>query len=57
MCLEGQRDREALDRGDEPGWQGPVDSEAWVCRRCIKMAAGALHKDKDYEWTKPECRE
>ena len=54
MCLEETVDRKALERGDEPGWQSPAYPEAVICRRCIKLAAGALHKDKDYAWTKPE---
>lgn len=53
MCLEKAEDRAALDRADEPGWQSPVREEAAVCRRCIKLAAGALHKSKDFEWRKP----
>jgi hypothetical protein len=44
MCLE---------KRDEPGWAGPMYPEANVCRRCVKMAAAVLHKDKDYAWEKP----
>jgi hypothetical protein len=44
MCLEHR---------DEPAWQSPAYPEAVVCRRCVKLAAGALHKDKDFAWTKP----
>jgi hypothetical protein len=54
MCLEGAADRKALGRGDEPGWQSPLYPESVICRRCINLAAGALHKDKDFAWTKPE---
>lgn len=54
MCLEGDDDRAAQDRADEPGWQSPVETDAHLCRRCIKLASGALHKDKDYDWRKPE---
>ena len=53
MCLESRTDRAALNRADEPGWQSPVNSEAVVCRRCIKLAAGALQKDKDFAWKRP----
>lgn len=53
MCLERGDDRRAMERGGEPGWQSPVREEACVCRRCIKLAAGALHKDKDFAWRKP----
>ena len=44
LCLENER--------DDPHWRSPV-TDALVCRRCIKQAAGALHKDKDIPWTKP----
>lgn len=44
MCLENRED---------PAWQSPAYPEAVVCRRCIKLAAGALHKDKDFAWSKP----
>jgi len=54
MCLERDTDRRELDRGDEPGWQSPVREEGCVCRRCIKLASGALHKDKDSGWRKPK---
>ncbi len=44
MCLEDR---------DDPTWRSPVSDEASICRRCIKQAAGGLHKDKDYDWSKP----
>jgi hypothetical protein len=44
MCLEER---------DEPGWQGTA-AGAHICRRCVKQAAGALHKSKDWDWSKPE---
>jgi hypothetical protein len=53
LCREGAPDRAALDRADEPGWQSPAYPDACVCRRCVKRAAGVLHKDPDYAWTKP----
>jgi len=53
MCLEEGKDRAAQNRGGEPGWQSPAFEEATICRRCIKLAAGVLHRDKDYNWTKP----
>ena len=53
MCLEERGDREALGRGDEPGWQSPL-YEVSLCRRCIKLAVGSLEKDKDFGWQKPE---
>jgi len=54
MCLEASEDRRALDRAGEPGWRSPMYDDACVCKRCIELAAKALHKDKTYEWTKPE---
>ena len=44
MCLEDR---------DEPGWRG--DTSAHICKRCIKQAAGAMHKSNDWDWTKPDC--
>ena len=43
MCLEARED---------PGWHGSGDA-SYICRRCIKQAAGALHKSKDWDWVKP----
>ncbi len=53
MCLETNADREAEERSDHVGWQSPMHEEAVICRRCIKLAAGALHKDADSSWRKP----
>lgn len=53
MCLEAESDRAATGRGDEPGWQSPVHEEAVICRRCVKLAAASLDKDKDFGWQKP----
>lgn len=55
MCLEGVSDREVLNRKGEPGWQSPVYTEANICRRCIKLAAGTLHKDAENNWQKPRA--
>lgn len=55
MCLEEDEDRAALDRGEERGWRSPAYPDAAVCRRCIKQAAGALHKSPAYAWRKPEA--
>ncbi|MCH2135095.1 MAG: hypothetical protein MK101_00770 [Phycisphaerales bacterium] len=44
MCLE-QR--------DDAIWSGSA-SDACICGRCIRQAAGALHKSKDWSWTKPD---
>jgi len=54
MCLETAAARAELGRGDEPGWRHRSNPEAAICRRCIKLAAGALHKDPDFPWAKPE---
>lgn len=53
LCREGESDRAALDRAGEPGWPSPAHPEARICRRCAKRAAGVLHKDPDFAWTKP----
>lgn len=53
MCLETAEARHALKRDDEPGWQSPMHEDAFICRRCIKLAAGALHKNADFAWQKP----
>mgnify|MGYP004367155311 CR=1 FL=1 len=44
MCLETR---------DPPWWESPTRAEARVCRRCVKQAAGALHKNRDWDWQKP----
>jgi len=44
MCLE---------ETDRPGWASPVSDTARICRQCIKRSAGRLHKDEDWDWTKP----
>lgn len=44
MCLEERA---------EIAWQSPMYVEAVACRRCVKQAAGRLHKDPDWDWTKP----
>ncbi len=43
MCLEERED---------PLWRGSRD-QACICLRCIKQAAGALHKSRDWNWVKP----
>ena len=53
MCLESASDRVALNRADEPGWRSPLRPDAVICRRCIKLAVGALAKDPDFNWTRP----
>ena len=55
LCLERPEDRAAENRPGEPGWVSPMHDDAAVCRRCIKLAAGALHKDSDYDWRKPDA--
>ena len=37
----------------DPHWRSPIDEAKLACRRCVKQAAGALHKDKDTDWSKP----
>lgn len=44
LCLEPRTD---------PAFQSPVRPEAFVCRRCIRLAGRALHSDPDHDWHKP----
>lgn len=44
MCLEAKA---------EGMWQSPVLEEARVCRTCVNRSAGKLHKDPDWNWSKP----
>lgn len=53
MCLESDADRAAMNRAGEPGWISPAFPEAAICRRCIKMAAAVLTKDRDSGWRRP----
>lgn len=39
---------------DAPGWVSPVRAEAVICQPCAKRAAGVLHKDPDWAWSKPQ---
>jgi hypothetical protein len=57
MCLEGDDDRRALDRGGEAGWRSPLDEHAAICRRCLELAARSLEKDQDSGWKRPEMSE
>jgi len=54
MSRESEQDRIALRRAGEPGWRSPVDPEAVVCRKVVRMAAATLQKDPDFKWQKPE---
>lgn len=40
------------DHEPEAQARGPAAPPA-ACERCIKQAAGRLHKDKDWDWKKP----
>jgi hypothetical protein len=46
MCLEDRKDS---------SWASPVDEEALICLRCIKLGARALEKDAESGWTRPEA--
>jgi hypothetical protein len=48
MCLESS---------DDGLWVSPLRAEGRICRRCIKQAAGVLHKCRDWSWTKPDQSE
>jgi len=45
LCLEHGR--------TDPHWKSPMHDEAIACKRCLKQASGALHKDPDCDWQKP----
>lgn len=45
--------RMCLEERDDPSWESPLDGTVRICRRCIKMAAGALEADADSQWTRP----
>ena len=53
LCRESEEDRAAEKRPGEPGWRSPLDESVATCRRCVKRAAGVLHKDPDSPWRKP----
>ena len=53
LCRESDDDRAAMDRAGEIGWRSPLHEDAAVCARCLRQAAGKLHKDPDSEWRKP----
>ncbi len=44
MCLERRPDR---------AWRSPQHPEAVACERCLNLAAGALEKDRDWNWRRP----
>jgi len=54
LCLEGPEDRRSEGRSHLAGWPSPIDPDAIACGRCVKQAAGVLHKDPDWDWRKPE---
>jgi hypothetical protein len=54
MCLEDDRDRQALGRAGEPGWPSPLDQGAVICRRCIEQGARALEREPESGWGRPE---
>lgn len=43
-----------LEERDQPLWESPAYDEARACLRCVKQAAGALVKDPDSGWAKPQ---
>jgi hypothetical protein len=50
---DGYKCTMCLEQRDDPAWQSPMYDEAVICRRCIKLGAGALHKSKEFDWSKP----
>jgi len=53
LCREGGKDRAALHRESEAGWESPVRPGACVCRRCCRRSAAVLEKDPDFNWRRP----
>ena len=51
MCIMCREER------DGEHWRSPVHENALICKRCVKQAAGVLHKDRDINWTKPTSPE
>lgn len=52
-AVDGYKCTMCLENRDDPAWQSPMYEEAVICRRCIKLGSGVLHKSPDYDWTKP----
>lgn len=50
---EGYKCTMCLEHRDDPAWLSPMYEDAVICRRCIKLGSGALHKDKQFDWQKP----
>ncbi|MEM1330760.1 MAG: ClpX C4-type zinc finger protein [Planctomycetota bacterium] len=50
---EGETCRMCLEERPGEVWRSPAHDDATICKRCIKQAAGVLHKDPDFAWTKP----
>ena len=46
--------RMCLEKRDEPCYQSPVQSDAFICRRCIRMGAHALRTENAEGWDPPE---
>ncbi len=46
MCLEQRSSR-------EPMWRSPMFEDAWMCRRCARLAAQAIEKSSDFAWSRP----
>jgi hypothetical protein len=42
-----------LEERDDAAYRSPAYPDAVACRRCIKQAAGRLHKDRDWAWERP----
>jgi hypothetical protein len=44
MCLEERSD---------PAYRSAEQPDAYLCERCIKLASGALTRDKESGWSRP----
>ncbi len=44
MCLEER---------EQSAWRSPAHEEAFICERCIRLAARQLERDPDLPWSAP----
>jgi hypothetical protein len=51
---EEEECRLCLEHKDGPHWRSPIDESVLACKRCVKQSAGVLHKDKSFDWSKPD---
>ncbi|MFO0873344.1 MAG: hypothetical protein U0575_05170 [Phycisphaerales bacterium] len=52
-AVEGYRCTMCLESRSDPAWRSPAHPEAFICGRCIHLAARQLERDPDVGWTRP----